>query len=606
MPRNGSGTYTLPLAPVVTQTTIESTWANTTTQDLRDALTDSLSRSGDGGMLGAFELYDGTKALPGATFTNEVSSGLYREVTGDIRLSVLGVDAVKYLGDGANVLTTNNVATAITASATQAQGQQPLTSSLNIVTVVGVPNDVVTLPTVEGGLSVRVVNNGANVLQVFPASGDDLGAGLNTSETLGVGATKVYCGVDATNWSSNTITINDLIATSTTDSVSVATGALISLGGLGIAKNMYFGGSAFGSNAQGPKLNNTTGSSTAPTLVPNYSYPLTGIGGVSNEGYLISNSNPILAWKSSGVDVTGALSAYGGQNWLSRVDSSPSGSPNSFYNDLVLGSTGTAATGMTFLGSTQSAMAFGDVGDPLAGVYYYYHFDGVDPVDEHRWQIGGTDYLTLSATALTLTGDLTAVSGTGTFSKDDSTPVGTANSAVNDCTFGSTDTANTGITIFGSGQGGIAFGDVADPVAGQFEFQHSTDSFDWYIGGTKYLNLDATELTVTGNISASAFIYSSITASITASTTQTQAGGTALTAEINAVSVCDNTNDTVVLPEAQAGKHCYISNRGAQVLQIFPAVSDNIDNLTVNVPVTLAVGSKVHYFAINSVSWESV
>lgn len=47
MPRNGSGSYSLPAGnPVVTQTLITSNWANTTLSDLAAAITQSLSRDG--------------------------------------------------------------------------------------------------------------------------------------------------------------------------------------------------------------------------------------------------------------------------------------------------------------------------------------------------------------------------------------------------------------------------------------------------------------------------------------------------------------------------------------------------------------------------------
>jgi hypothetical protein len=47
MSRNGSGTYSLPVGnPVVTGTTISSTWANTTLTDIASALTDSLAADG--------------------------------------------------------------------------------------------------------------------------------------------------------------------------------------------------------------------------------------------------------------------------------------------------------------------------------------------------------------------------------------------------------------------------------------------------------------------------------------------------------------------------------------------------------------------------------
>lgn len=46
MPRDGNGNYSPPPGnPVETDTTIESTWANSLVQDLGTEITDSLSRS---------------------------------------------------------------------------------------------------------------------------------------------------------------------------------------------------------------------------------------------------------------------------------------------------------------------------------------------------------------------------------------------------------------------------------------------------------------------------------------------------------------------------------------------------------------------------------
>jgi hypothetical protein len=89
---------------------------------------------------------------------------------------------------------------AITASTTQSQGQQPLVSSRNEISVVANANDVVTMPSAVPGLEVIIVNNGANTLQIFPASGDDLGAGVDTSITLASGSSAVYEAYNLTNW----------------------------------------------------------------------------------------------------------------------------------------------------------------------------------------------------------------------------------------------------------------------------------------------------------------------------------------------------------------------------------------------------------------------
>jgi hypothetical protein len=54
MSRNGSGTYTLPAGnPVVTGTTISSSWANTTLTDISTALTNSIAADGQTPITGA-------------------------------------------------------------------------------------------------------------------------------------------------------------------------------------------------------------------------------------------------------------------------------------------------------------------------------------------------------------------------------------------------------------------------------------------------------------------------------------------------------------------------------------------------------------------------
>jgi hypothetical protein len=57
MSRNGSGTYTLPAGnPVVTGTTIASTWANTTLSDIQNALTQSIAADGQTPITGSLAM----------------------------------------------------------------------------------------------------------------------------------------------------------------------------------------------------------------------------------------------------------------------------------------------------------------------------------------------------------------------------------------------------------------------------------------------------------------------------------------------------------------------------------------------------------------------
>jgi hypothetical protein len=96
MSRASNGTYTLPAAgnPVVTGTVISSTWANTTLSDIATALTDSLSRSGLGGMSASLALADGLIGAPGLSWGTEPTSGLYRVSAGVFAYSVGAAQAL--------------------------------------------------------------------------------------------------------------------------------------------------------------------------------------------------------------------------------------------------------------------------------------------------------------------------------------------------------------------------------------------------------------------------------------------------------------------------------------------------------------------------------
>ncbi len=89
---------------------------------------------------------------------------------------------------------------AVTASTTQTQGQEPLQYGYNDITVVANTNDTVTLPSAAAGRSVWITNNGANTLQIFPASGDDLGQGDDTATTLASTSNIEFRCITAPDW----------------------------------------------------------------------------------------------------------------------------------------------------------------------------------------------------------------------------------------------------------------------------------------------------------------------------------------------------------------------------------------------------------------------
>ena len=89
----------------------------------------------------------------------------------------------------------------ITASTSQSQGNGPLTADVNVIATVGSANDTCTMPTAVAWMRVTVINNdGANTMRLYPASGDDLGAGVDAYTTLAAGSNITYQAIDAVNW----------------------------------------------------------------------------------------------------------------------------------------------------------------------------------------------------------------------------------------------------------------------------------------------------------------------------------------------------------------------------------------------------------------------
>jgi hypothetical protein len=106
-------------------------------------------------------------------------------------------------GTGATVFSGHvrqSVTAGITATNPGVQGDTPLTTDINEVATVGAGSDAVTLPTAVAGMEVFIINNGANTLEIWPASADDLGAGVDTATTLAAGANVTFVAYDATNW----------------------------------------------------------------------------------------------------------------------------------------------------------------------------------------------------------------------------------------------------------------------------------------------------------------------------------------------------------------------------------------------------------------------
>ena len=103
MPRNSVGAYSLPSGnPVVSGTSITSSWANTTMADLGAEIQSSLDRSGRGPMLAPLKAFSGLLATPGITFADELTTGFFRKSGGSgIGIGVLGTQIGEIAATGA-------------------------------------------------------------------------------------------------------------------------------------------------------------------------------------------------------------------------------------------------------------------------------------------------------------------------------------------------------------------------------------------------------------------------------------------------------------------------------------------------------------------------
>ena len=171
----------------------------------------------------------GTGTQPGAAFDGDDDTGYFRPVADAFAVTAGGVEGTRWAEVGGSIIKTDQNDVGIIASTTQTQGQQPLLSSYNQISGVANPNDVVTAPSVSAGMRLTILNDGGNTLQVFPASGDNIGGGVDSSITIVTGATGVFLGRDGTDWD----TLYNDVPTPSSGAV-VPDPLLLSSGGAGV------------------------------------------------------------------------------------------------------------------------------------------------------------------------------------------------------------------------------------------------------------------------------------------------------------------------------------------------------------------------------------
>lgn len=81
-----------------------------------------------------------------------------------------------------------------------------LTKKVNQIGTVASAGDSVKLPSAVSGFSleITIINTGSNACDVFPSSGDSIGAGIDTAVSLAAGSNITYISYNATNWVAKT------------------------------------------------------------------------------------------------------------------------------------------------------------------------------------------------------------------------------------------------------------------------------------------------------------------------------------------------------------------------------------------------------------------
>lgn len=179
--RNSAGSYQLPAGnPVVSGTLISSTWANSTLGDLATEMTDSLDRSGKGGMLAQLQLISGTAGAPSWAFSSETNSGVYRAAANDLRFSVAGTDRQQWTQTQVALFNPTGVG-ALPASTVEFD--VPVEVGFTSARF-GRPIDTTNIFTTRGGLAFNAYHNGTNWIYQSTGPAGFLTRGTNGGLTL--------------------------------------------------------------------------------------------------------------------------------------------------------------------------------------------------------------------------------------------------------------------------------------------------------------------------------------------------------------------------------------------------------------------------------------
>ena len=314
MSRNGSGTYTLPAGnPVVTGTTIASTWANNTMTDLASALTGSLASDGQTTATGNLKmgnnritgLADGIASTDAAT-VNQIPSGalflLKASNLSDVANATTARGNLTAAKSGANSDITS--LTGLTTPLTVAQGgtgAATLTAN-NVLLGNGTSAPQVVAPSTTGNV---LTSNGTTWTSSAPAA-YPLTSGTAVASTSGTS-------IDFTSipsWVKRITVVFNEVSTNGTSNI------LVQIGASSVTATGYVG-SVNTSNAGANFVFSTGFMVLASTAAANSTYGQIILTNISSNTWVESSSLSIAVASSSGNQFSAGVLALGGT--LDRV-----------------------------------------------------------------------------------------------------------------------------------------------------------------------------------------------------------------------------------------------------------------------------------------------
>lgn len=92
-------------------------------------------------------------------------------------------------------------------------------------------------------------------------------------------------------------------------------------------------------------------------------------------------------------------------------------------------------------------------------------------------------------------------------------------------------------------------------------------------------------------------------ASVTAGTTQTQAGATALSGAVNLVTTANANDGAILSAEAVAGDVVYVVNLSAAVLKVYPSTGGKLNNGSANAAIVMRANTSAVCINTGSDNW---